>query len=383
MLRSRKHVEEERSSREEIPKPILVQTLFPAPYRVAVFDRLSRGHQLFVVFERSFDIARNNEWFVFDFSFESVTLSSKGGRKRYWRELRRLRAYACVLVYEYATPGSILLMIRCLWVGIPYAINCDGAVPRPRRLRDLVKRYFIQRASVCLAGSQSAVEYFRAYGAIPSQIHRHPFTSLAADDVFSAPPGHHERARLRDELGLPSDKMVFASVGNFIPRKGFDVLLEAWLQIPPDAHLVIIGEGPLEPMYRSFIATNRLSNVTIVPFQRPEALRAYYRATDVFVLATREDVWGLVVNEAMSCGLPVITTDQCMAGVELIGDSAGGFIVPSERPDLLIEALRSTLEMNQSERADLGRRNLDTISRYTYEAVATAHDASIALLQGS
>ena len=130
-------------------------------------------------------------------------------------------------------------------------INCDGAIPRERRLRDYIKAFFISRAAVCLAGSDSAVQYFLSYGANPSQIDRHPFTSLSAEDIFRQPATADERRNLREGLGLPTDKVIFASVGGFIPRKGFDVLLKAWTEMPSEAHLLIIGEGPEEPAFRT------------------------------------------------------------------------------------------------------------------------------------
>lgn len=358
-------------------RSVFVRSIYPAPYRTAVFENLSRTYRMFVAFEKSSDRERNDQWFDIDFTFDAVTLNSRVGRKRYRNELKRLSAYSCVLTYDYASIGSMLLMMRCLWQEVPYFINCDGAVPTPRRLRDVLKRFFIKRAAVCLAGSESAARYFGIYGATVSQIHRHPFTSLAKDDIFLEPPRGDERRRLRGELGLPSSPVIFASVGGFIPRKGFDVLLSAWLNMPPDACLVLIGEGPGEESYRSFVAKNHLRNVVIVPFQDSVSLRAYYRAADVFVLATREDIWGLVINEAMSCGLPVIVTDRCMAGVELIVDGEGGFVVPSGRPDRLESAMRLMVNIGSTERAEIGRRNLQRISSYTYEAVAAAHAVSV------
>jgi glycosyltransferase involved in cell wall biosynthesis len=356
---------------------ILVQAVFPAPYRTAVFEQLSRTQHLFVAFERTSDSERNQEWFDTEFKFDGVSLSTRAGRNHYRKEIKRLREYACVLAYEYSSLDSAYLMLRCLRAGVPYMINCDGAIPRKRRLRDYIKAFFISRAAVCLAGSDSAVQYFLSYGANPSQIDRHPFTSLSAEDIFRQPATADERRNLREGLGLPTDKVIFASVGGFIPRKGFDVLLKAWTEMPSEAHLLIIGEGPEEPAFRAFISTNALINVTIIPFQGRDSLRGIYRAADAFVLATREDVWGLVVNEAMACGLPVIVTDRCVAGVELILDKGNDFIVPSEDPDKLLTAMTSLLAQGPTERLEIGRRNLLSIRGHTYEAVATAHDASI------
>jgi glycosyltransferase involved in cell wall biosynthesis len=356
---------------------VLIQAIFPAPYRTAVFDQLNLTQDLFVAFEKTSHSERNQEWFNTNYKFEAVSLRTKAGRARYRSELKRLSDYDCVVAYDYASFDSILLMARCLRTGVPYMINCDGALPRGWRWRDHVKKIFISRASVCLAGSESAAQYFLTYGADPSRIHRHPFTSLSADEVFSQPATDEERRNLRVRLGLPPDKFLVASVGGFIARKGFDILLKAWTDMPSEAHLLLIGEGPEESAYRSFISRNRLGNVTIVPHQNRASLRGYYRAADTFVLATREDIWGLVVNEAMACGLPVIVTNQCVAGVELIADHENGFVVPSENPDELLVAMTALLSEGAGKRHEIGKRNLLSIEGHTYEAVAKAHNASI------
>jgi len=70
-----------------------------------------------------------------------------------------------------------------------------------------------------------------------------------------------------------------------------------------------------------------------------------------------------------------------MAGVELVVDGKGGFVVPSEKPDSLLSGMISVLEMSAGERAEFGRRNLNSISAYTYEAIAAAHVASIKSLR--
>ena len=71
-----------------------------------------------------------------------------------------------------------------------------------------------------------------------------------------------------------------------------------------------------------------LNNVHFIDFKNKDTLKEYYHVADVFVLPTREDIWGLVINEALAYGLPVITTDKCMAGLEMIENGKNGYIIP-------------------------------------------------------
>ena len=93
-------------------------------------------------------------------------------------------------------------------------------------------------------------------------------------------------------------------------------------------------------------------------------------AADLFVLPTREDIWGLVINEAMAKGLPVVTTDRCIAGLELITDPALGRIVPVEEVKVLAEALNVVLETIGPQS---GQCVLEAVRPYTIENMAKKH----------
>ena len=92
----------------------------------------------------------------------------------------------------------------------------------------------------------------------------------------------------------------------------------------------------------------------------------------MFVFPTREDIWGLVVNEAMANGLPIITTDKCVAGLELIEDGENGYIVPVENVDMLARKITFLLQ-NDSLRKIMAQKSLEYIKRYTIENMVVAH----------
>lgn len=103
-----------------------------------------------------------------------------------------------------------------------------------------------------------------------------------------------------------------------------------------------------------------------------EDLFRYYCASDIFVLPTREDVWGLVVNEAMAVGLPVITTDNCNAGLELIENEINGYIVPVESDKELGQKILYLLS-DSSLCGSMSINNLKKIENFTIEKVAQSH----------
>ena len=160
----------------------------------------------------------------------------------------------------------------------------------------------------------------------------------------------------------------------FIERakaKGYDVLLNHAGGLADGTRLLLIGGEPTDE-YRAILTKKGLTNVTFLPLCDKETLNRYYRAADVFVLPTREDMWGLVVNEAMANGLPVVTTENCNAGRELIRDGENGYLVPVEDGDTLIRRTNEIL-LDEERRGRMAKRALTTARAYTIEAMVRTH----------
>ena len=166
-------------------------------------------------------------------------------------------------------------------------------------------------------------------------------------------------------------KKIAITVGQFIHRKGFDVLLNAWAKCDKEYELYIIGATPTKE-YLDIKEKLHLENVYFEGFKTKEELNCYYQAADLFVFPTREDIWGLVVNEAMANGLPVITTDKCVAGLELIKNGENGYIVPTENQDELAKRINELLS-NDWLLENMAKDNLQKIRRYTVEKMANVH----------
>ena len=97
-----------------------------------------------------------------------------------------------------------------------------------------------------------------------------------------------EKIALRTELGL-SNQTTYISIGQFIPRKGFDVLLNAWKEYDNENQLLIIGGGDEKEKYENTIRQNKYKNVHLIDYKPKETIFKYYRASDIFILPTKED----------------------------------------------------------------------------------------------
>ena len=147
-------------------------------------------------------------------------------------------------------------------------------------------------------------------------------------------------------------------------------MLEAWDGLDNQAQLVIVGGGKERSKYDKSIAEKGYKNVVLIDFVDKKKIFEYYKASDLFVLPTREDIWGLVINEAMACGLPIITTDHCIAGLELVKNGLGGYIVPIDNSEILHDRIKQCLSYDL---CSMSKNNLETIKDYTIEHIIECH----------
>jgi glycosyltransferase involved in cell wall biosynthesis len=206
------------------------------------------------------------------------------------------------------------------------------------------------------------------YGANREKIYEYPFSSIQEKDIVTQRISSEEKRNLRQKLDISEEK-VLISVGQFIHRKGFDVLLKSAAKLEDDIGIYIVGGKPTEE-YLKLRSDLGLSNVHFVGFMKKEKLAHVYRAADLFVLPTREDIWGLVINEAMAYGLPVITTDRCVAGLELVEDGVNGYIIPVEDEKALAEKIEACFA---SDYHAMGEKSLEKVRPYTIENMVRAH----------
>lgn len=357
-------------------KRILFLTNYASPYRVRFFDELGKSAQVTVLYSdrRGTLSHRDEKWFEEGTGgFQSVQLSGavgKGRRTLCLSVLRWLkRDYDAIIVAGYSSPTAILAMLWMRLLRIPFYMEIDGGLIRENRgLRYRIKRFLVRLPSGWLSSGDYPTDFLTHYGADRSRIVVYPFSSLFAADILPEIPTAEEKQALREKNGISEQKMILA-VGQFVYRKGFDVLLRGALELPNDVGIYIVG-GEADERYLNLRQELGLENVHFWGFRTRDQLAELYRAADVFCLPTREDIWGLVVGEAMAFGLPVVTTEQCVAGMELVEGGVNGYLVPIEDPEALGEALNKVLS---SDLAAMGRESLRKIQGHTIEKMAEVH----------
>jgi glycosyltransferase involved in cell wall biosynthesis len=210
----------------------------------------------------------------------------------------------------------------------------------------------LARADVVFVPGQSGARYVRRLGARPERIVIAPFHSTVAK-----PPVPTAASR--------NGKLQLLYVGQLIERKGIVPFVEAlgrWGRRHPDrpVSLRLVGEGPqAADLARLPIPDNvRLELAGSLPYAR--VIEAYAEA-DVFVFPTLADVWGLVVNEAMAAGLPVLGSTYSQAVEELVEDGVSGWLFEPDRPGAVDAALDRILELDLVELGRMGARAREAV----------------------
>ncbi|MCM1540473.1 MAG: glycosyltransferase family 4 protein [Blautia sp.] len=350
---------------------ILYITNIPSPYRVAYFNKLGEFVDLTVIFERGGSTERDSSWLNYECkNFREIICKGKrigvdsALSLAPVKHLSRYK-YDWLILGNAMSVSGILEIIYLKMKRIPYWIEGDGAfLPTGREgVKFFIKKFILSGAKGYLSTCKNHDKYYMHYGVNKELIFRYPFSSLMEKDILKSPVTMDEKRILREKLGM-KEKYIVVTVGQFIYRKGFDLLVKAGEKLGREVGIYFIGGE------RSGILADQ-EQLHSIPFQLPEALKDYYDAADVFVLPTREDIWGLVVNEAMARGLPVVTTIRCNAGVEMIRNGENGYTIPVENVEELVSKI--TIVLKDPEREKMGQTALETIRRYTIETMAERH----------
>ena len=359
-------------------KSVLFITNIPAPYRIDFYNELGKEVDLTVLFEAK---GASDQGIRFNYNLETISnfkavFLSEGNiceKKINWEIVRFLQKnkFDEIVVTSYSYYTEMIGLIYLKLHRIPYYMETDGGMIRKESgIKRRYKRFLISGAKGYFSPSKSSDDYLAFYGAKREKTYRYPFTSLKKDDILPQLLTEEEKRNYKNQLGIQESFMILG-IGQFIHRKGWDVLLQATEKLDREIGVYIVGGEPTEE-YLKIKKELGLVNVHFNGFKTKKELKMYFMAADIFVLPTREDIWGLVVNEAMAYGLPVITTENCVAGIELIQNGVNGYLMPIDSPKSIIQDV-NVLRKNVRLCSQMGAASLERINHFTIEKMCYAH----------
>lgn len=321
---------------------LLFLTVIPSPYQRQLFSALANEDSVELQIFYFTAGAHDREWKRPDMEpFERIldgrTLHAFGP-SAHWNPGYASAILAAkpdlVVVSDYSAPTAQMAMRFLLQKRIPFVFWGEMPGFSRRSAVGRTARWLLQKpidaASAVAAIGSMAVGPYKA---------RFP-----GKRVFNIPyfcdlsPFREARARARGDRQTVD--VLFS--GQLIERKGVDLLVDAFLRVAattPDLRLLLLGNGPEKAALAARVPENVRERVVFLGHKDPADLPDVFANADIFCLPSRHDGWGVVVNEALGAGLPIVVSDRVGAGRDLVEPGVNGFVTPSNDAVALAEAL--------------------------------------------
>ena len=294
-------------------------------------------------------------------------------------------------VHGYARFDNLLAMMVGRLLGIRVLVRDEVTLdskPRGPIRRGLKRLLFRLLRGMCdgftVIGTRNAA-YYRENGIPDHRMFLLPYAVDNGSFQARAAAAGRQSPDLRRELGLDMDVPVILCVARLLALKRPDTLLKAYAKIAGEVeadqpYLVFVGNGPMRKILEAEAARLGLKRVRFAGFEGQTRVPAYYAMATVFVLPSEWEPWGLVVNEAMSCGVPVIVSDRVGCAADLVRDGETGLVVPTGDADALAAALRRLLT-DPAAAAAMGKAGQALVNDWDYAADLRGLRRALGLLE--
>jgi len=367
------------------------------PYHVARIKAASQHNRIFAI--EVCAKTREYEWQKVDCTgiFESKTLftEEEGDSRDITTPLIRRRIDGvlncadpiAVLIPGWSTPAALVALRWCLHANRPAIVMSESTRIDERRRwsREWVKRRIAGLFSAGLVGGSPQKDYLTELGLPGEKI----FTGYdVVDNKYFRSKAEEARAQnshLRQKYGLPND--YFLASARFVEKKNLFTLVRAYANYRNSVGsnawgLVLLGDGPLKSDLSSLVSELNLDDSVVMPgFKQYDELPVYYGLANVFVHASTTEQWGLVVNEAMASGLPVLVSNRCGCAVDLVKNGKNGFTFDPYQVAGLTRRMLEMTSMKGAALAAMGEVGRNIIKIFSPETFAEGAHLAIQAAQ--
>ena len=378
-------------------KKVLFITNIPNPYRIPLFNEMSRqflesGIHLKIIFgaegykRRYFKIDPAEIKYDFEILKDEAHTFSEDAEKSYFLykglgSLMNREKPDAVIVAGFSS-ATMKVFFRKILKGTPFIIF-SGTIEKGGRsgslIRKLQRRFLCSSASAFVAYGSLAKEYLIKSGAKESKVF---IGRNTVDTRFFA----EQTAKLRAEYGKGDGLVHFTYLGYLVPRKNVKLLLESVKIVAEkrkDFRLDIIGDGVSLDDLKKYVSENKLESVVeFHGFRQKHEIPAFFARSSGLLFQTDFDIWGLVLNEAMAAGVPCLSSPNAGATNDLIQEGITGFEVDFTHRELVATRMNWLID-HRDEAQKMGERARDFILNHvTLEKAANGfRDAALSVLK--
>ena len=342
-------------------KKVLYLTNIEVPYRVRFFNEMAKQCDLTVMYERRKSANRDSKWTSAEERHYAVEyLDGRELGDEYGFSFRIIdlikRGWDAVVVGCYNSKAQMLAMAYMRMHHVPFVINLDGEPFIGSGLKAFVKKLMLKGASTYLTAGVKAGESLRKALGKDKRIIPYYFSSLTDEELARHAAAQCERER------------YVLVVGQYFDYKGMDIAFKMAC-MDSSIHYKFVGMGKRTDAFVADMG-DIPSNVEIVPFLQKADLEEEYKKCALLLLPTRQECWGLVVNEAASFGTPIVSTWGSGAAVEFLSERYTCYLAQPGDSDSLLRCVRLCLKSDNADYASF----LKALSKqYSIEQSVEAH----------
>lgn len=301
-----------------------------------------------------------------------------------WREVNR-GGFDALVVHGHTPAATLIAVAAARWAGLPVFGRGETHLGLSRgSLRRLVRKPLMRVFYRCLSGvlaiGSANAEFYRAMGVPEDHIFSMPYTVDNVRFTEGSRLSDIQRKQLRAELGVADENPIVLYAGKLQARKHPDDLLRAAARLRDRGvrfDVVIVGSGEMAAELFDLTRRLGLGNVHFRGFANQRVLPQIYGASDVFVLPSENEPWGLAVNEAMCSGLPIVASAEIGCAADLIRPGVNGQTFGTGDVEGLASALHPILADAETRRR-MGAASSDIISRWSYAECASGLRTALA-----
>lgn len=315
-------------------------------------------------------------------------------KRRLWEKLSESKPHA-VAVPGWSAPEALSALEWCVKNRMPAVLMSESArqdeIRRP--WKEWLKHRVVRVCSTALVGGRLHAEYlvelgmpreriFLGYDTVDNNHFANGSAGFSLQKAKNFPPeplptpGLEEfdaRCRLK-----PALRNYFLASARFVEKKNLPRLVQAYARYREHLtggngenggwDLVLLGDGKMRPELETRVAALKLADHVLMPgFKQYAELPLYYGSAGAFIHASTTEQWGLVVNEAMASGLPVLISNRCGCVPELVKEGVNGFTFDPFNVEQLSELMRRVAEMEPARHSEMGARSRELIAHWGTE----------------
>lgn len=298
-----------------------------------------------------------------------------------WKEIRQSQ-YDVIWLHGYNFAAYLVAFIAAKSKGIKVFFRGESHLMLKRgflnqTFHQIFCKIFFKFVDAFLAIGTANKKYYKSFGVSEKDIFLVPYTIDNSRFKVDRDNIQNQIKDLKTEIGFSQHPtIIFAS--KFMERKRPHDLLEAVKILQKEKYefnTLFVGSGELQTSLYELVNQYNLQNIFFKGFVNQSSLPLYYAACDIFVLPSINEPWGLVINEVMSCGLPVVVANGIGAADDLVQDGVNGFTFEALNPADLADKLKLMLK-NHSLRIEMSKQSTIIMNSWSYlECAEGVHNA--------